>query len=203
MDDLIIETVRAAGAWGVGVLMFLENVVPPIPSELIMPLGGYLAATGDLAFWPVVALGSLGSLLGAVLWYVVGRRWEKERVKRWIGRRGAWVAMTPDDLDRASDWFDRHGPISVFVCRMVPFLRTVISVPAGIAGMSPVPFVLCSAAGTTLWTLALAWAGRMLGSSYPQVGGVLGWVTWIVLGGGTLWYVQRLVRARRERDPRA
>jgi membrane protein DedA with SNARE-associated domain len=197
VKDFIIEIVRATGALGVGVLMFLENVVPPIPSELIMPLGGYLSETGGLSFWLVVALGSLGSLVGAVLWYAVGRRWGKERVKRWVERRGAWVAITPDDLDRASDWFQRHGAMSVFVCRMIPFLRTVISIPAGITGMSPVAFVLCTAAGTTIWTLALACAGRLLGSSYPRVGGVLGWVTWAVLAGATIWYVYGIIRVKR------
>lgn len=194
MRDLIVEMVRSTGAWGIGVLMLVENVFPPIPSELIMPLGGYLAETGNLSFWLVVALGATGSLLGAVLWYVVGRKVGKDRLERWAGRHGAWVAMTPDDIERANDWFHRHGGLSVFICRMIPFLRTVISVPAGITGMSLLPFLIYSAAGTLIWTAALAWAGRLLGSQFGQVGSVLGWVTWVVIGGATLWYVYRVIK---------
>ena len=192
-----MEVVRATGAWGVGVLMFIENVFPPIPSELIMPLGGYLAATGRLSFWLVVTLGSIGSLLGAVLWYAIGHRLGQERLKRWAGRRGAWVAMTPEDIDRASAWFDRHGATSVLMCRMIPFVRTVISVPAGIAGMPLLRFTIYSAAGTFLWTLALAWAGRLLGSQFPQVGEVIGWLSWAVIGAATAWYLRRVAKVHR------
>ncbi len=205
MRDLIVELVRSTGALGVGVLMFLENVFPPIPSELIMPLGGYLAGKGDLPFWPVVLAGAAGSLLGATLWYAVGRRLGKERLKRWAGRHGAWVAMTPDEIERASAWFERHGGWSVFICRMIPFLRTVISVPAGIARMALAPFLLYTAAGTLIWTAALAWAGRVLGSQFSQVGSVLGWVTWVVIGVATAWYLYRVVKvhgAVKERDVR-
>lgn len=198
MTDLIVDMVRSTGAWGVGILMLLENVFPPIPSELVMPLGGYLAAQGDVAFWAVVLLGSVGSLLGAILWYIVGRRIGRRRFSEWAGRHGAWVAMSPDDIERAQGWFERHGGASVFLCRMVPFVRTVISVPAGIAGMPALRFVLYSAGGTFLWVLALAWAGRLLGQQFPQVGDVLGWVTWVILGGAFAWYVWRVVRLHRQ-----
>ena len=198
MKDLIVETLRTTGAWGVGLLMFLENVFPPIPSELIMPLGGYLAETGELSFWPIVGLGSLGSLLGALLWYGVGRRLGRTRLKAWADRHGAWVAMTPEDIDRAEQWFQRHGGLSVFFCRMIPFLRTVISVPAGLTGMPIVPFLFYSAVGTLGWTLALAWAGRLLGSSFPRVGDVMGWVTWAVIGGATIWYLYRVAQVHRK-----
>lgn len=201
MQDLIVEVVRTTGAWGIGVLMFIENVFPPIPSELIMPLGGYLAETGALSLWLVVGLGSVGSLLGALLWYAVGRRLGRERLKRWADRHGAWVAMTSEDIDRASGWFDRHGTTSVFLCRMIPFLRTVISVPAGIAGMALLPFTAYSAAGTFLWTLALAWAGRVLGRRFPHVGDVLGWVSWLVIGAATFWYLYRVMKVHRQQRP--
>ena len=199
MKDLIVEMVRAAGPWGVGVLMFLENVFPPIPSELIMPLGGYLSESGDLQFWLVVALGFLGSLGGALLWYAVGRRLGRDQVKRWAGRHGSWVAMTPDEVARADRWFERHGPVSVFFGRMIPFLRTIISVPAGVAGMSLLPFALYSAAGTFVWTLALAWAGRTVGRQFPAVGSVVGWVSWAVISAATVWYVYRVIRVHRNK----
>ncbi len=203
MRDLIIETIRGAGIWGVGLVMLLENVFPPIPSEIVMPLGGYLAATGHLPFWGVVAAGSAGSLHGAFFWYVMARRLGKDRLKAWAARRGAWVAMTPDDIERATHWFQRHGGRSVLLGRLLPFLRTVISVPAGISGMRIVPFTLFSAVGTFLWTLALAWAGRQLGRSFPRIESVLGWVTWAVLAGAAGWYIYGVLRVRRRRGARA
>lgn len=197
MRDFIIEVVRSTGAWGIGVLMVLENVFPPIPSELVMPLGGYLTAGGTLSFWPVVIAGSLGSLVGASFWYYIGRRMGKERLAEWAGRHGAWVAMTPDDIERAAGWFQRHGHASVFFCRMLPFLRTVISVPAGITGMPLVPFLFYSALGTFAWTAALTLAGRLLGRQFPEIENVLGYVSWAVIVAAAAWYVYGVVRVKR------
>ena len=197
MRDFIVETVRSTGAWGVGVLMFVENVFPPIPSELIMPLAGYLSVTNEMPFWLAVGLGSVGSLLGALLWYVVGRRLGKDRLKDWADRHGSWVAMTSEDVERARGWFDRHGGWSVLICRLIPFLRTAISVPAGISEMPFVPFLLYSAVGTFAWTAALAWAGRLLGRQFGDVGNVVGWVSWLVIGGATVWYLYRVWKVHR------
>lgn len=200
MRDFIIEIVRSTGAWGIGILMLLENVFPPIPSELIMPLGGYLTAQGRLSLWPVVIAGSIGSLIGAGFWYYIGRRLGKERVSAWAERHGAWVAMTPDDIERANGWFQRHGAASVFFCRLLPFLRTVISIPAGVTGMSLAPFVIYSALGTFIWTAALAWGGRVLGSQFPEIENVLGYVSWTIIIGAVAWYAYGVLRVKRAKD---
>ncbi|MHB1169456.1 MAG: DedA family protein [Longimicrobiales bacterium] len=199
MRDFIIEIVRSTGAWGVGILMLLENVFPPIPSELIMPLGGYLTSQGQLSFWPVVIAGSIGSLLGAGFWYCIGRSLGRERLTAWAERRGAWVAMTPDDIERATDWFDRHGNVSVFFCRLLPFLRTVISIPAGLTGMSLAPFLIYSALGTFAWTAALAWGGRLLGSRFPRIENVIGYVSWAIVLAALAWYIYGVARVKRSR----
>lgn len=199
MRDFIIDIVRSTGAWGIGILMLLENVFPPIPSELIMPLGGYLTAQGRLSFWPVVIAGSIGSLLGAGFWYYIGHRLGRERLIGWADRHGAWVAMTPDDIERANGWFQRHGAASVFFCRLLPFLRTVISIPAGVTGMSLAPFLIYSAFGTFIWTAALAWGGQVLGNQFPQIEDVLGYVSWAIILGAAAWYVYGVVRVRRRK----
>lgn len=199
MRDFIIDIVRSTGAWGIGILMLLENVFPPIPSELIMPLGGYLTAQGRLSFWPVVIAGSIGSLLGAGFWYYIGHRLGRERLIGWADRHGAWVAMTPDDIERGTGWFQRHGAVSVFFCRLLPFLRTVISIPAGVTGMSLAPFLIYSAFGTFIWTAALAWGGQVLGNQFPQIEDVLGYVSWAIILGAAAWYVYGVVRVRRRK----
>lgn len=190
---------KSLGLPGIGLLMLLENVFPPIPSELIMPLAGYLSTGGGLSFWGAVVAGSVGSLLGALFWYWVGRKVSEQRLRSWTERHGAWLAMTPDDIDTAKEWFERHGSASVFFGRLVPVVRTLISVPAGFSGMGMVPFLMYSALGTALWTAALAYAGRLLGAGFPRVGDYIGPATWVVVGAALAWYIVRLVRLKRER----
>ncbi|WP_420126524.1 DedA family protein [Longimicrobium sp.] len=169
MQDWVVDVVRQMGPLGVALLMFLENVFPPLPSEVIMPLAGYLSASGQAPFWVMVAAGSVGSLAGAGFWYWVGRAVTHDRLCAWVAAHGIWLAMEPGDVERATDWFARHGRWSVFFGRLVPVVRTLISVPAGLTRMPAAPFFALSALGTTLWTFVLAYAGRLLGSQFQQV----------------------------------
>src|SRR3546814_87088 len=142
MFDWITGLVEDGGYLGIATLMLAENLFPPIPSELIMPLAGFAAARGDLNILLVVASGAAGSLLGAVFWYAIGCWLGRERLKRWAGRHGRWLTLAPDDIDKACAWFDRHSAKAVFFGRLVPAVRTLISVPAGIAGMGRRRFLL-------------------------------------------------------------
>lgn len=197
MRDWIINAVQSTGAWGVGLLMFLENVFPPIPSEIIMPLAGYLASQQKMSLWLAIAGGTVGSLAGALLWYEVGRRLGDHGVREWLGRHGVWLTICPEDVDKACRFFQRHGRASVFFGRLVPVVRTLISVPAGFANMPLGTFLLYSTVGTFLWTALLAYGGKWLGSQFPQIGEVLGIVTWVVIGAAAVWYVVRVVQLRR------
>lgn len=197
MRDWVVNAVQASGAWGVTLLMFIENVFPPIPSELVMPLAGYLASQQKMSVWLAIAGGSIGSLAGALLWYEVGRRLGNRGIKDWLGRHGVWLTLCPEDVDRACAFFDRHGRASVFFGRLVPMVRTLISVPAGFSRMRLAPFLAYSAAGTVIWTALLAFGGHWLGSQFPRIGEVLGVVTWVIIGLAMVWYAIRVVRLRR------
>lgn len=194
MSDWIVSFVARYGALGVFSLMLAENVVPPIPSELIMPLAGYHGRTGSLNLVAAVLFGSLGSLAGTTLWYLLGRRVGEQTLRDWIARRGRWLAITPRDLDTAMAWFERRGAAAVFVCRMIPALRTVISLPAGLCGMRFSTFLLYSSVGTVIWTAALAYAGYVLGEQYERVEAYLGPISWIVIGTAVGIYVWRIIR---------
>lgn len=159
-----------------------------------MPLAGFVAEQGGVSFWGAVAAGTVGSLLGAVGWYAVGRSVGERRLRAWVERHGRWLTLSGDDVDTAKRWFARHGGAAVFVGRLVPGVRTLISVPAGFASMPVLPFVLYSAAGTAVWTVALAYAGRVLGSQYARVGSVLEPAGLVVLALVVGAYVVRVAR---------
>jgi membrane protein DedA with SNARE-associated domain len=206
MFDWITGFVVRSGYVGVLLLMLAENVVPPIPSELIMPLAGFTAARGQLSLVLVILAGTAGSLLGAVLWYYVGRRLGSERLKRLTARHGRWLTLSPDDVDRADDWFRRHGARAVFFGRLIPTVRTLISVPAGIAGMPLPRFLAWSVLGTGLWTALLAGAGYLLQSQYERVSDYLNPVSTVVVVLIIGWYLYRVVTFRtgeREQPPEA
>jgi membrane protein DedA with SNARE-associated domain len=193
VNDWIVRTLRDLGSLGVGLLMLLENVVPPIPSELIMPLAGYHARRGDLSLAAAISAGSAGSLLGACAWYWLGRAWGAERVERWVRRYGYWLTVTPKEYARARDWLSTRGQWALLVTRLVPGVRTLVSLPAGAAQVPFVPFLLFSAAGTVAWTAALAAAGYALAEQHEKVGRWLGPVSAVLLGGLAVTYVVRLV----------
>lgn len=206
MQDWVVVVVREMGPLGVALLMFLENLFPPLPSEVIMPLAGYLSARGQAPFWMMVLAGTLGSLAGAWFWYAVGRAVSHDRLYAWVEKHGTWLAMVPDDVERATSWFNRHGRWSVFFGRLVPVVRTLISVPAGFTRMRPLPFLALSTLGTGIWTLVLAYAGRLLGSRFQQVESWIGPVSSGIVILAVVWYfyrVARILHDRRKAHPRA
>ena len=169
MFDKIVEIVSAFGYVGVFLLMLLENIFPPIPSELIMPLAGFVAARGDLNFVGVILVGTAGSVVGALPWYYAGAKLGQVRMKHFAERWGHWLTLSPQDVDKASAWFDRHGKGAVFFGRLMPAVLTLISVPAGIVGMPMALFLIYSTLGSLIWTALLALAGFLLESQYDRV----------------------------------
>lgn len=196
MGDWITEMLGRTGVVGVFLLTLLETVFPPIPSEFIMPLAGYLASRGEMGVIAAVAAGTLGSTAGALLLYAVGRKVGEERLKSFAGRHGRWLTLLPRDVDRASDWFSRHGAWAVFGCRLVPGLRSLISLPAGIHGMPLLVFVACTLLGSALWTGLLVGVGYALGANFEQVGRFIDPVAKVTLAVIVAWYAWRVLRRR-------
>ncbi|MEX0588754.1 MAG: DedA family protein [Cyanobium sp.] len=172
LSDLIGAAVEANPLLGYGAIalvMLLENLIPPIPSEVVMPYGGYLVYQGRLELLPTVLAGLVGTVLGAWFWYGIGRMINEERIAQWLERRGKWLGIQVDDLARSRLWFNRHGAAVVFWGRLIPGVRTLVSVPAGIERMPQGPFLAWTAAGSLIWTLLLTLAGQALGQGYEQV----------------------------------
>lgn len=192
MLDWITGMIEDAGYWGIALLMLLENVFPPIPSELIMPLAGFAASNGKLDIILVAAAGTAGSLAGALVWYVAGMLLGMDRVRRFASRHGRWLTLSPKDVDDAQLWFRTHGAKVVFGGRLVPTVRTLISVPAGVSEMPFARFIVYSALGTAIWSSLLAGAGYLLADQYRNVEESLKPVSLLVIAGLAGWYLYRV-----------
>jgi len=184
---------------GIFFLMFLENVFPPLPSELIMPLAGFQASQGKLTLWGVILAGSLGSLVGQLPLYYLGKVMGYERLKEWADKHGEWLTVSGEEVHRAKDWFDKHGNKAVLFGRLVPGIRSLVSIPAGFAHMPMGRFLIYSAIGKVAWTGLLAWLGTLLGQRYETVDRYLGPVTYIVLGGIALYMVFTVIKRKKQR----
>ncbi len=164
-----VETNQWIGYGAIALAMFLENLIPPIPSELIMPLGGFYVYQGQLDFFPVVLAGLLGTVIGALPWYGIGRLVNEERLEKWLEKNGRWIGINPQELSRSRKWFNKYGVSLVFWGRLVPGIRTLISVPAGVELMPITPFLIWTSAGSLIWTLFLTITGFYLGDSYRNI----------------------------------
>ena len=176
LPALISQAVEANPLLGYGAIalvMLLENVIPPIPSEVVMPLAGFLVHQGKLGLVPTVLAGLVGTVLGAWFWYGVGRLVNEEQLERWLARRGRWLGIDPQALAHSRRWFNRHGVAVVFWGRVIPGIRTLVSVPAGIELMPQRLFLFWTTAGSLLWVLLLTVMGSALGEGYKRVAGWL------------------------------
>jgi membrane protein DedA with SNARE-associated domain len=201
MHAWIIGIINSMGYVGLVWLAILESAFPPIPSELIMPLGGYLAARGSLTLAGVIAAGTLGSVLGALLLYGASWWFGEQRLKSFADRHGRWLTLSPRNVEQASAWFARHGTWAVFGCRMIPGLRSLISIPAGLQRMNLLKFTLATALGSLLWTALLVYAGYVLGENFEQIGHYIGPISNAVIAGIVVVYAWRVFRHKGEKCP--
>ena len=199
MTQWILDVIAAGGYWGIMLLMALENIFPPIPSEIIMGLGGINVAHGRMAFWPLLAAGTIGSTIGNYAWYMVGARLGHERLRPFITRYGRWLTMDWEDVEGMIAFFQRHGHWVVFGLRFSPLMRTMISLPAGMARMHRGQFILYTAIGTTIWNIILIGAGFYLGRNFAQIEQYTGPITVATIGIILAVYLWRVARWRKRK----
>lgn len=169
MFEWILSVIEGGGYLGIFFLMILENIFPPIPSEVIIPLIGFSAASGQFNVVLAIFVATAGAVVGALPWYFLGRWFGLERVKRLSEKYGRLMTMSSTDVETAHGWFKKYDGAAVFFGRLIPTVRTLISVPAGIARMPLAPFLIYSALGSALWTGALVSLGYVLKSEYAIV----------------------------------
>lgn len=185
MQEWITNTMNSLGYIGIGLLMFLENLFPPIPSELIMPLAGYTATfpNTQIQVIPAIAAGVIGTILGAIPWYYAGLLLGQQRLQLLATRYGKWIGISGEDIEKSTNWFQKHGAKAVLFGRLVPGIRTLISIPAGISKMPLIPFFLYSTIGTIGWVTLLTYAGYFLGKNYKLVEDYIDVITKVVVFG--------------------
>jgi membrane protein DedA with SNARE-associated domain len=202
MFNWISGLIEGGGYFGLLFLMFIENVFPPIPSELIMPFAGHLAKQGEkMSFLPVVLVGSLGSMLGSLPLYFAGKKLGEKRIKEIADKHGAWLAVSGQDVTKAKKWFDSHRGLAVFGCRIVPGVRSLIAIPAGIAGMHVAQFCALTFAGSFVWALVLATLGWLLGEQFKAVDKFLGPFSYVIVGGLVAFFAFKVWK-RKQKTPR-
>jgi membrane protein DedA with SNARE-associated domain len=192
MIEWVTNTVAAGGWPGVLFLMFMENLFPPIPSEVIMPMAGFAAARGQMSFTLALIAGIVGTLLGNVFWYELSRMIGADRIRPLVGRYGRWFAVGEEDLRKAEHTLEKYGPFALSFGRLLPGIRTVISIPAGLIRIPRFTFYFYTAIGSSVWTTVLICAGYFLEDHYDKVEAFLEPFSYVVVAGiiGTyLWHI--------------
>lgn len=169
IKDWVLTVIDTLGYPGLALVMFLENIFPPIPSEVILPLAGFRTITGEFNVVTVVLVAMLGAVAGAWVFYGLGRLLDESRIRWLIRNYGKWLLLQESDLDKSLEWFHHYGDTVIFFGRLVPIVRSLISIPAGTAKMNPLRFTFFTALGTGVWNVVLVVAGRLLGQNWGRV----------------------------------
>jgi membrane protein DedA with SNARE-associated domain len=201
MNDLIIETIARGGYFGIFFLMVIENVVPPIPSEVIMGVGGVLVARGKMDFWPLLLVGTTGSTLGNYAWFWLGDKWGYRRLEPIVARYGRWLTLDWQHIEQATRFFRSHGQWVVFVLRFSPLLRTMISLPAGLSHMNKWKFLAFTFCGAAVWNVLLILGGKWVAMYLAESEAVVNWIVYGLSGLALAAYVWRVFtwKPRKER----
>lgn len=169
MENWLTTIMNEYGYLGILFLIALENIFPPIPSEVILTFGGFMTTTSSLSIVGVVIAATIGSVIGALVLYIIGRQLDVARLEKIVGRWGHLVRVKIEDVHKADAWFDKYGAWTVFFCRFVPLIRSLISVPAGMSKMNIGIFLLFTIVGTSIWNLVLVYLGASVGASWGEI----------------------------------
>lgn len=194
LSDWVVSIMEQLGYIGIIVLMFLDNIFPPLPSEIIMPSAGYAASQGDLTLLGVIIAGSIGSLIAAASLYWLGRKIPREQMLNWVDHYGKFLRIHSSDVERSLAWFEKYGHRIVFFGRMIPAVRSLISIPAGMSRMPFAKFMLYSTFGTVVWTSFLACVGFYFGENKVLMHAILQHTAYVILGMILVFIVWRVIK---------
>lgn len=204
MQEIIVQIMDSFGYVGIALLIAIENIFPPIPSEVILTFGGFMTTYTTMNVWLVSLFATIGSVIGAIVLYGIGSILNEERLERWLsGKWGKVLHLKAGDVKKADAWFRKKGKLAVFFCRFIPIVRSLISIPAGMSGMRLSSFLLLTTAGTAIWNTVLCWLGVIAGASWEIIVekiGVYSTVVLIVFAvlaiGVLIWYYFKRIKKK-------
>ena len=211
LANWVQDVINQFGYIGVALLVVIENVFPPIPSEIVLPFAGFVAkqsastdalsaAQSDTSVVGMMIAATIGSVIGALILYAIAAAIGPERLRAFVERFGRWFGVKPSDLVRAEAWFDKRSAVAVLVGRCVPLIRSIVSIPAGFRRMKLTSFVVLTAIGSAVWNIALIGTGAVLGDQWERVGEYVGVFQWLVIGAILILLVRFvLTRVKRRR----
>ena len=195
------DVIEQLGYWGLAFMVALENVFPPIPSEVVLPMAGFLTGNGRMNYGLALLAATVGSVVGALILYEIGHLFGERRLRALVRRYGTWLGVKESDIDKADEWFDRYGGLAVMLCRVVPIVRSLISIPAGLRRMPLGTFVLYTTIGSSVWNAILIGAGWILGDNWEEVEQYVGYLQYLVIIAVLLvaawWVWNRIIRRER------
>ncbi|AVP36041.1 DedA family protein [Staphylococcus felis] len=200
MEQIITDLISRWGYMAIFILILLENVLPVVPSEIILTFAGLMSVKSGLSIPILFIISTIASFIGLLILYYVCRLIHEERIYRFVDRQGKWLKLKGKDVKRANDWFKRYGAWAVLLCRFIPVLRVLITIPAGINKMNVVQFIVLSLLGTTIWNFALILLGRLLSDSFDTLMTGLhtyAYIMYIVIFIALLYFVYRLIFRKR------
>ena len=210
LANWVQDVINQFGYFGVALLVVIENIFPPIPSEIVLPFAGFVAQQGsagvaqsDTSVIGMMIAATIGSVVGALILYVISSAIGPERLRAFVQRFGRWFGVKQTDLLRAEAWFDRRSFVAVLVGRCVPLIRSIVSIPAGFRRMKLTSFILLTAVGSAVWNIALIGAGAILGDQWERVGEYVGVFQWLVIAAILLllvWFVYSKLQNRRRQN---
>lgn len=208
MGNFVLSVMESWGYIGICFLIAIENIFPPIPSEVILIGGGFLTTTIDLNVYIMIIAATLGSLIGAIALYFIGKIFNKERLKKIIsGKIGKVLRLKEKDIDMADEWFDKKGNITVFFCRFIPIVRSLISIPAGMSEMPMIKFLVYTTVGSLIWNTVLIFIGNRVGDNWESILGIFDQYSHIVLIilviifiGFIIWFYKFRKKSKKKND---
>lgn len=182
MEEFVISIMNQFGYFGIFFLIFIENIFPPIPSEVVLLFGGFMTTYSKLHLAIMVVFSTLGSVVGAIVLYYVGKLLNKERLKRIVsGKIGKVLRLKASDIEKADQWFDTKGNKTVFFCRFIPVVRSLISIPAGMSEMAMGKFLIYTTIGSLIWNTVLLFVGSKVGENWKKIEGIMNRYSHIIL----------------------
>ena len=174
MEEIIIQIMNQFGYIGIFLLILIENVFPPIPSEVILTFGGFMTTQSTMSVLGVIIVSTIGSIGGAIILYLVGRLINKDVIEKWLdGKVGKILRFKREDVEKANSWFEKKGKYTVLFCRCIPIVRSLISIPAGMSKMKFIPFIILTTIGSAVWNTVLVVLGSVAGNSWDKIAGII------------------------------